>query len=135
MHVRLLAKICDLFHKWMEGEASDDCWADYSQEIVELLVCFLGPGDTPGALEEFLKHDAYTIGVRDRPMLTWDPACPVLSLLLLCLPTDHGPSRILCQAVHSLQQAGSLHGILAEDACLACTRVKALFNFLKGVAA
>lgn len=77
----LLEKICNLFHYWME----DGCEDDFSQEIVELLVCLLGPGDIPGALEDFLKHDAYSIGVRDCQMPMQEPANSMFLLELLCL--------------------------------------------------
>ncbi|KAK9831803.1 hypothetical protein WJX74_009809 [Apatococcus lobatus] len=57
----LLEKRCSYFHMWDH----------YHQGFVELLVCLLGPGDVQGALEEFLKHDAYTLVVSSFRNLYW----------------------------------------------------------------
>ena len=55
----ILEKICKAV-MWWEQEG---CWDDLHMNSMALLICLLGPGDVPEALDDFMKHDACTIAV------------------------------------------------------------------------
>lgn len=72
MESGLLGKICSFVMWWKEN----GCCDDLHKVNAALLICLLGPGDVPGAVDKFLQHGGVGIVVRASVRQNKTISCP-----------------------------------------------------------